>query len=70
MAELEGTEKSPNNRLGEMKICGLATANLERRDRLAIFVINLACFHARVVLDAASVSVSRGRRLMAVLSHL
>ena len=62
MAELEGTEKSPNNRLGERKRCGLATANPE-----AIFVINLACFHARVVLDAANVSVSRSRRLMAVL---
>ena len=35
-AGLKGTEKSPNNRLGERKRCGLATANPdwgERRDR-------------------------------------
>ena len=72
MVELEGTEKSPNNRLGERKSCGLATANPdwgERRDRYAIYVINLDYFHARVELDAASVSASRGGRLMAVLSH-
>ena len=58
MAELEGTEKSPNNRLGERKSCGLATANPDWGERIGtgkLFMINLACFHARVVLDAAIV---------------
>ena len=32
-----GDREVPNNRLGERKICGLATANPERRDRLSYF---------------------------------